>query len=34
MHIENIRLKQAAKVALDQKDIACHQALAAQRLNI
>ena len=32
MHIENIRLKQAAKVALDQKDIAWHQALAAQRL--
>ena len=33
MHIENIHLKQAAKVALDQKDIACHQALAAQQLN-
>ena len=32
MHIENIRLKQTAKVALDQNDIAWHQALAAQRL--
>ena len=32
MHIENVRLKQAAKDALDQKDIACRQALAAQRL--